>query len=262
MTRSLAVLRLAHDGGTVVLVDVPAVAAGLGVPVPPALESLLATLPADERAICARWAPKRQATFAAGRQALRLALVEAGVVADVAAVGAIGRDDRGAPVLPAHLAHLRRAVSITHKDSVAGALVVVDAAVNAGVDTVATVAVGCDLELDPVAGRDRHSMAGLARQVLSPHELQALVDDAQQPLDDVSHRRAVLERFSLKEALYKGLDPFVRRHVGFLEVGVRVDVDGAALFTVPDAGFTATGRVLVVPTMPTVVLTTARVQRG
>lgn len=258
MIGSLAVLRLA-DGGTVVLVDVPAVAAGLGVPVPPALESLLATLPADERAICARWAPKRQATFAAGRQALRLALVEAGVVADVDAVGAIGRDDRGAPVLPDHLAHLRRAVSITHKDSVAGALVVVDSAVNAGVDTVA---VGCDLELDPESGRDRHSMAGLARQVLSPHELQALVDDAQQPLDDVSHRRAVLERFSLKEALYKGLDPFVRRHVGFLEVGVHIDVDGAALFTVPDAGFTATGRVLVVPTMPTVVLTTARVQRG
>ena len=258
MIGSLAVLRLA-DGGTVVLVDVPAVAAGLGVPVPPALESLLATLPADERAICARWAPKRQATFAAGRHALRLALVEAGVVADVAAVGAIGRDDRGAPVLPEHLAHLRRAVSITHKDSVAGALVVVDSAVNAGVDTVA---VGCDLELDPESGRDRHSMAGLARQVLSPHELQALVDDAHQPLDDVSHRRAVLERFSLKEALYKGLDPFVRRHVGFLEVGVVVDVDGAALFTVPDAGFVATGRVLVVPTMPTVVLTTARVQRG
>ena len=260
MTRSLAVLRLAHGGGTVVLVDVPAVAAGLGVPVPPALESLLATLPADERAICARWAPKRQATFAAGRHALRLALVEAGVVADVDAVGAIGRDDRGAPVLPDHLAHLRRAVSITHKDSVAGALVVVD---SASVDTsVDTIAVGCDLELDPVSGRDRHSMAGLARQVLSPHELQALVDDAQQPLDDVSHRRAVLERFSLKEALYKGLDPFVRRYVGFLEVGVHIDVDGAALFTVPDAGFTATGRVLVVPTMPTVVLTTARVQRG
>ena len=42
MIGSLAVLRLA-DGGTVVLVDVPAVAAGLGVPVPPALESLLAT---------------------------------------------------------------------------------------------------------------------------------------------------------------------------------------------------------------------------
>ena len=255
MTRSLAVLRLA-DGGTVVLVDVPAVAAGLGVPVPPALESLLATLPAQERAICARWAPKRQATFAAGRHALRLALVEAGVVDDVDAVGAIGRDDRGAPVLPDHLAHLRRAVSITHKDSVAGALVVVD---SAGVDTVA---VGCDLELDPESGRDRHSMAGLARQVLSPHELQALVDAAHQPLDDRSHRRAVLERFSLKEALYKGLDPFVRRHVGFLEVGVVVDVDGAALFTVPDAGFVATGRVLVVPTMPTVVLTTARVQRG
>ena len=260
MIGSLAVLRLA-DGGTVVLVDVPAVAAGLGVPVPPALESLLATLPAQERATCARWAPKRQATFAAGRHALRLALVEAGVVADVEAVGAIGRDDRGAPVLPDHLAHLRRAVSITHKDSVAGALVVVG---SAGVDRagVDTVAVGCDLELDPESGRDRHSMAGLARQVLSPHELQALVDAAHQPLDDRSHRRAVLERFSLKEALYKGLDPFVRRYVGFLEVGVVVDVDGAALFTVPDAGFVATGRVLVVPTMPTVVLTTARVQRG
>ncbi len=251
------VLHLDHDGGTVVLVDVPEVAPGLGVPVPPALQTLLSALPDDERALCARWAPKRQATFAAGRQALRLALVAAGVVDDITNVPAIGRDDRGAPVLPPGLARLRRAVSITHKDSVAGALVV--PAVAADVDVVA---VGCDLELDVDiigGGRDRHSMESLARQVLLPAELQALVEG---DLDDDGYRRAVFERFSLKEALYKGLDPFVRRYVGFHEVSVIVDDDGAAVFVVPDAGFSATGRVIPVAALPSVVLTTAVVRRG
>ncbi len=251
------VVHLDDDGGTVVLLDVPEVAAGLGVPVPPALQALLGALPDDERALCARWAPKRQATFAAGRQALRLALVAAGVVEAIANVPAIGRDDRGAPVLPPGLAHLRRAVSITHKDSVAGALVV--PAVRNDVDSVA---VGCDLELDVDAmagGRDRHAMERLARQVLLPPELQALVD---QVLDDDRYRRAVYERFSLKEALYKGLDPFVRRYVAFHEVSVTVDDDGAAVFVVPDAGFSATGRVIPVAALPSVVLTTAVVRRG
>lgn len=254
------VLYLDHDGGTVVLVDVPEVAAGLGVPVPPALQTLLSALPDDERALCARWAPKRQATFAAGRQALRLALVAAGVVDDIANVPAIGRDDRGAPVLPPGFAHLRRAVSITHKDSVAGALVV--PAVANDVDNADSIAVGCDLELDVDAiggGRDRGAMERLARQVLLPAELQALAD---RDLDDDRHRRAVYQRFSLKEALYKGLDPFVRRYVGFHEVSVTVDDDGGAVFVVPDAGFSATGRVIPVAALPSVVLTTARVRRG
>jgi 4'-phosphopantetheinyl transferase EntD len=135
-------------------------------------------------------------------------------------------------------------------------------AVRNDVDAADVVAVGCDLELDVDViggGRDRHGMESLAHQVLLPPELQALVDG---DLDDDRYRRAVFERFSLKEALYKGLDPFVRRYVGFHEVSVTVDDDGAAIFVVPDAGFSATGRVIPVPGLPSLVLTTAMVRRS
>jgi 4'-phosphopantetheinyl transferase EntD len=40
--------------------------------------------------------------------------------------------------------------------------------------------------------------------------------------------REVLLRFSAKEAIYKALDPFVRRYVGFLEVEVTPRPDGTA----------------------------------
>ena len=64
----------------------------------------------------------------------------------------------------------------------------------------------------------------------------------------------------MKEALYKGLDPFVRRYVGFLEVNVVVDGDGRARFAVPMPGFVADGRVLRVAD-DDVVLTMARVRQ-
>jgi 4'-phosphopantetheinyl transferase EntD len=51
---------------------------------------------------------------------------------------------------------------------------------------------------------------------------------------DVSDRaREVLLRFSAKEAIYKALDPFVRRYVGFGEVAVSPLPDGSARVT-PD----------------------------
>ena len=39
---------------------------------------------------------------------------------------------------------------------------------------------------------------------------------------------AVLLRFSLKEAIYKAIDPYVRRYVGFHEVCVHPDTNGGA----------------------------------
>jgi 4'-phosphopantetheinyl transferase EntD len=93
--------------------------------------------------------------------------------------------------------------------------------------------------------------------VLLPDELAALNDN------DSRRRREMFERFSLKEALYKGLDPFVRRYVGFLEVGVSVDDEQRARFTLPpveQTQFAAVGGVLDVA-IADVVLTWACVQR-
>jgi 4'-phosphopantetheinyl transferase EntD len=209
------------------------------------LAARLTLLPSAEQALCSSWAPRRQATFAAGRAALRAALVHAGVVGSVDDVGPVGRDDRGAPVLPP-LPHAVR-VSLTHKDTIAAALVDVG-------DVPVATTMGLDLELDDA--RDRTSTDKLAAQVLLPDERAALDDDGDR------RRRQLFERFSLKEALYKGLDPFVRRYVGFLEVGVVVDERGAR-FTLPSpeqAQFAAVGGVLDLA-ISDVVLTWACVQR-
>ena len=205
--------------GTLVVVDVDAAQA----PLHPA-----------EQALTTSFGTKRLRTFTAGRHALRRALDEAGVIVD----GAILRDDRGAPVLPPHLGHIR--ASITHKDDVAGALVDVG---GAGV-------VGVDLEVDD--GRDRAAVDKLARQVLTPREIAALPDDT------AARRRALFCAFSLKEALYKAVDPFVRRYVGFLEV--EVDVVGAdARFVVDRVGsYDAVGAVFDV-SRPGIIVTAARV---
>lgn len=194
-------------------------------------------LPLEEQQLCAPWAKKRQATFVAGRLALREALVAAGVVASVDDVGVIDRDDRGAPVLPPLPRSVR--VSVTHKDSVAAAVVLVVDDRNNDELNDDDVSIGIDLELDD--GRDRKSTDRLAAQVLLPHELLTLDDD------DDRRRRQLFERFSLKEALYKAFDPIVRRYVGFLEVAVvgAGDVVELALPTDPAfAGMRARGRVI------------------
>lgn len=200
------------------------------VDVPPSLQDAAPLHPA-EAALTTSFGAKRLATFTAGRHALRKALDEAGVVVE----GGILRDDRGAPVLPPHIK-----ASITHKDEFAAALVDVD---GAG-------CVGVDLEIDD--GRDRKSTDKLAKQVLTPREIAALPDD-----DVAARRRAVFVAFSLKEALYKALDPYVRRYVGFLEVEFyegRLVVDGVGSF-VADGAVVDVGR-------PGIIVTLARVVRG
>jgi 4'-phosphopantetheinyl transferase EntD len=215
------------DGyGVVVVVDVDPAAAAL------------ATLPAAEQELARTFGERRRATFAAGRLALRRALVQAGVVDDVAAVGAIRRDDRGAPVLPANLVERVR-VSVTHKDSHAAALVADVATLASGEagEGHGIGHVGIDLELDEPRTRARTD--GLVRQVLTPAE------QAQLPDDDDGRRRALLVRFAAKEALYKAIDPVLRRYVGFLEVGVDVGEDGALAFAPPHgSGLVARGRLV------------------
>lgn len=132
-----------------------------------------APLRAEEAALATSATRRRE--VALGRAALRDAL---GV--DVA----IGRDDRGAPVLPAGWVG-----SISHKGTWAAAIV---AAAGDGF-------VGVDLE---AAAAPR---AEIGRRILTANEPQ------------VTGERLTLV-FAIKEAVYKAIDPIVRRYVGFQEV--------------------------------------------
>ncbi len=119
---------------------------------------------------------------ALGRAALREALA----MPDLE----VPRDDRGAPVMPAgwlgSISHKRtRAVALVARDDGSGARI------------------GVDLE------RAAEPRTAIEHRVLRPAELAALRD-----------RREVTLYFAIKEAIYKAIDPFVRRYVGFTEVEI------------------------------------------
>jgi enterobactin synthetase component D len=210
----------------------------VGLPIEQALarDDLLAQLPPEEAALAATWGDARVRTFVAGRLALRAALEELG--AEVR--GPILRTARGAPVLPPGVR-----ASVSHKDEVAVALV----AERVAGDDASHVGVDVELLSPPRSDVSRHVLTDAERAELAP-------------LDEEARRRALLVRFSLKEALYKALDPFVQRYVGFLEVEARPLDDGGAAFQLDLAegalAFHAEGRWLV---QGDVVLTTARVRR-
>lgn len=63
----------------------------------------------------------------------------------------------------------------------------------------------------------------IASKILTPEELAEIQD-----LPDGRKWIAVLLRFSIKESIYKAIDPFVRRYVGFQEAIVTPDLQGAA----------------------------------
>jgi enterobactin synthetase component D len=157
-----------------------------------ALEGLLP----EERVAASALSPARRRGWVGGRVAMRRALALLGE----AAPPPIFADDRGAPVLPRGIAG-----SISHKDAVAVALVATEDAARVGVD----------VELDQPRVRD------IAAKVLRPEELAEL-----EGLPAPARATAVLLRFSAKEAVYKALDPYVRRYVGFLEIAVLLAADG------------------------------------
>jgi enterobactin synthetase component D len=115
---------------------------------------------------------------------------------------AVARDDRGAPVLPAGWVG-----SISHKHDRAAALI---APAGAGF-------VGIDIE---AAAPSRQP---IERRILTPHERRALREP-----------REVTLRFSIKEAIYKAVDPIVRRYVGFTEVELELAADGTCTVHVLD----------------------------
>jgi 4'-phosphopantetheinyl transferase EntD len=156
----------------------------------------------EEHAVAAAQAPSRRKAWVGGRVAMREALARLGKTA-----GPILADARGAPRLPEGLTG-----SISHKDHVAVALVA--EAGDAGAR------VGVDVEIDRPRAHD------IAPRILRPEELAEL-----EGMPARERETAVLLRFSAKEAVYKALDPFVQRYVGFLEVALTVGEDGTGRVT-------------------------------
>jgi 4'-phosphopantetheinyl transferase EntD len=209
---------------------------GVRLPGEPASVDALATraLLEDERAFAATLSSVRRATWIGGRVALRAALARASFAA-----GPVLPDERGAPRLPPGVAG-----SISHKERLAVALVAAEASARVGVD----------IEIEGPRVHD------IASKVLDDDEMTELVATA-------AHDRAreVLLRFSLKEAIYKALDPFVKRYVGFKEVSVSPRPDGSA--TVRPRLRAGEERLAIEATWRRVeaeglVLTTARVEAG
>lgn len=160
-----------------------------------------AGLAPEERAHALGLPPARRRTWAGGRAAMRLAAGRLGVE-----LGPVMTDDRGAPALPAGVGLVG---SISHKEDVAVALLAAAEANGARV--------GVDVE------REAPRKVDVSRKVLREEELVELA-----AMPEADRGREVLLRFSLKEAVYKAIDPFVRRYVGFGEVVVRPAADGRA----------------------------------
>lgn len=150
----------------------------------------LAALPALEQAHAHQLGELRRRDFIAGRTALHAALGDPHP--------AILADDRGAPVLPTGWIG-----SVSHKDGLAAAIVA-----PAGNGWV-----GLDLE------RAASPRIDIARRVLTPREQAALSDRG----------RPVTLRFAIKEAIYKAIDPHLRRYVAFTEVELDLDADTCAV---------------------------------
>lgn len=149
-------------------------------------------LHADEALFAQGLEEPRRTTWIGGRLALKAALAG---IATAEGVGAILSDERGAPQIPKGWLG-----SIAHKDTVAVGL-----ADRASAGTW----LGVDVE------HDRPTRVDISKKILTPDELGALA-----PLSAAERGRWVRIAFALKEAVYKAIDPQLRRYVGFKEVSV------------------------------------------
>jgi enterobactin synthetase component D len=161
------------------------------------VRELVETLLPGERAVAVELAEARLRTWVGGRVAMREALLRTEIDAP-----AVLTDSRGAPRLPTGVTG-----SISHKKALAVALVARESMARLGVD----------IEDDVVGSLD------ISRRVLRDEEVEELV-----LLGPEARAREVLLRFSAKEALYKALDPFVQRYVGFHEVSVSPEMGGSS----------------------------------
>ena len=166
---------------------------GTNEPVP---EAFLSELAPEESEHARTLKGYRQPEFVGGRLALRAAFRSMGI-----APPTVLPDERGQPQFPAGLVG-----SVSHKRDLAIAMV--------ARETDGTL--GVDLE-DPGPARP-----GIASHILRPAEL-ALVQSLE---SEERQWVATLIRFSVKEAIYKALHPWVRRYVGFKEAEVQLSIDG------------------------------------
>lgn len=169
-----------------------------------------ALLHPDERAFARALSEPRRAAWIGGRVALRTALDAAGLSSQEPLLAT----ERGGPRLPAGAAG-----SISHKADLAVAIAAPSGAPPA--------TVGIDLE------QLRPLRVDVSARVLTPHEREAL------PPPGPQRDAQILRLFCAKEAVYKALDPWLGRYVGFKEVeiqdglGVRLTLsDGAGPFVV------------------------------
>lgn len=171
---------LPHPFGRLVMVEL-----GLDETLDESSSAIAESLPANVSKL-------RRLSFVAGRLALLEALAQLG-----AERSALGRDDRGAPRLPTgfsgSVSHKRRA------DTGRVVAVALAAQVKPGQETV-----GVDIETKTPPRPD------IASRILTELEQRDLTGDERDwPF--------VLSSFSVKEAIYKAIDPFLGRYVSFTE---------------------------------------------
>lgn len=160
-------------------------------PVPP---NILSILPHHERVYARTLQGFRQPQFVGGRLALTLAFQELGVRR-----GPILSNPYGAPLSPPGF-H----VSVSHKKDIAIAIV-----------TRGHRRVGIDIEeLAP-------PRLSILPRILTPPELAAV-----EALPPDRRWTDALVRFSLKECVYKALNPYLLRYIGFEEAAVWPGTDG------------------------------------
>lgn len=171
---------------------------------PPSI-SVLARLTEAERALAASFSPIRLASFVAGRLALADALDALG-----APRASLLTNPRGAPIVPSGYVG-----SVSHKRDLAVAIAARDEGAFLGVDLEEIAPARIDISRRVLTERERTEAASL-----SPDE----------------RERALLARFSIKESIYKAVDPFVQRYVGFKEADVDLASSTARLDLVNGEG--------------------------
>ncbi len=208
---------------------------------PPELERALSRLTPEELDLARPFKMRRLVPFVGGRIAMASALEAVDAIPEhLSQRPSILATPRGAPKLPPGLRG-----SISHKADLAVALVDADPA---NTDW----QVGVDVENVVLPRTD------ISRTILTAREL-ALY----QSVAESARAWELMARFSLKEALYKALDPYVSRFVGFQEVEVDLHADGAAtahLF-LPESENARLQAELWWTRLEGVVLSTARVRR-
>ena len=169
---------------------------GVSLPADPGFELPEVLHPAE--ATFARALPEgRRVGWVGGRVALRAALAAVGVEAPDPMLST----SRGAPLVPAGAVG-----SVSHKRNIAVALCARESRPHA--------TIGVDVE------DSRPLRTDIASRVLTAEELAII------PASGPERHASVLLRFSAKEAIYKAVDPWVRRFVGFHEASVACAPDG------------------------------------